>query len=117
MSDSADVVIVGAGVNGLSTARALVELGVRDVVVVDRATIGSGGSGKSSGIVRCHYGIRSLAAMAWRALPVLENASEILGAPSGYRRTGYLVGVGAENLGALRANVAMHRYLGIEVEL
>ncbi len=32
--------------------------------------------------------------MAWRALPVLEDAAEILGAPSGYRRTGYLVGVG-----------------------
>ena len=114
---SADVVIVGAGVTGLSTARALVELGVREVLVLDRAAIGSGGTGKSSGIVRCHYGIRSLAAMAWRSLPVLENAAEILGAPSGYRRTGYLVGVGVENLGALRANVAMHQRLGIDVEL
>ena len=32
--------------------------------------------------------------MAWRALPVLEHAAEILGAPSGYTKTGYLVGVG-----------------------
>jgi sarcosine oxidase, subunit beta len=116
-SQSADVVIVGAGVTGLSTARALVELGVRDVLVLDRATVGSGGSGKSSGIVRCHYGIQSLAAMAWHALPVLEHAPEILGAESGYRKTGYLVGVGPQNIGALRANVAMHRSIGIEVEL
>jgi glycine/D-amino acid oxidase-like deaminating enzyme len=115
--ESAEVVIIGAGVTGLSTARALVELGVRDVLVLDRASVGSGGSGKSSGIVRCHYGIRSLAAMAWHALPVLEGASEILGAESGYRRTGYLVGVGPANLGALRSNVAMHRSIGIEVEL
>ena len=86
-------------------------------MVLDRATVGSGGSGKSSGIVRCHYGIRSLAAMAWHALPVLAHAREILGADSGYHNTGYLVGVGPENLGALRANVAMHRSLGIEVEL
>ena len=92
--ESADVVIIGAGVNGLSTARALVESGRRDVVVLERATVGSGGSGRSSGIVRCHYGIRSLAAMAWRALPVLAQAEEILGAESGYRNTGYLVGVG-----------------------
>jgi sarcosine oxidase subunit beta len=117
MSDSADVVIIGAGVSGLSTARALVELGVHDVVVVDRFTIGSGGSGKSSGIVRCHYGVRSLAAMAWHALPVLAGAQEILGAESGYHKTGYLVGVGPENLGALRANVGMHKSLGIDVEL
>ena len=115
--ESADVVIVGAGVTGLSTARALVELGVRDVLVLDRATVGSGGSGKSSGIVRCHYGIRSLAAMAWHALPILEDAVEILGAESGYHKTGYLVGVGSQNIGSLRANVAMHRSIGIDVEL
>ena len=116
-TESADIVIVGAGVSGLSTARALVELGVRDVLVLDRATVGSGGTGKSSGIVRCHYGIRSLAAMAWHALPILEGAAEILGAESGYRKTGYLVGVGPQNIGSLRANVAMHRSIGIDVEL
>jgi sarcosine oxidase subunit beta len=116
-SDSADVVIIGAGVSGLSTARALVELGVHDVVVIDRAAIGSGGSGKSSGIVRCHYGVRSLAAMAWHALPILADAQEILGADSGYHKTGYLVGVGPENVEALHANVAMHQDLGIEVDL
>ena len=115
--DSADIVIVGAGVSGLSTARALVELGQRDVLVLDRATVGSGGTGKSSGIVRCHYGIRSLAAMAWHALPVLEDAPEILGAESGYRKTGYLVGVGPQNIGSLRANVALHKSIGIDVEL
>ena len=113
----ADVVVIGGGVAGLSTARALVELGMTDVLVLERDTVGSGGSGKSSGIVRCHYGIPSLAAMAWHALPVLENAAEILGAPSGYTKTGYLVGVGPPNLGALRANVAMQQDLGIEVEL
>lgn len=115
--ESADIVVVGAGVTGLSTARALVELGLRDVLVLDRATVGSGGTGKSSGIVRCHYGIRSLAAMAWHALPILEDAPEILGAESGYRKTGYLVGVGPQNVGSLRANVAMHRSIGIDVEL
>lgn len=109
--------VVGGGVAGLSTARALVDLGISDVVVLERATVGSGGTGRSSGIVRCHYGIPSLAAMAWRALDVLANAQEILGAPSGYTSTGYIVGVGSENLGALRANVAMQRSLGIEVEL
>ena len=113
----AEVVVIGGGVAGLSTARALVELGVTDVLVLERETVGSGGSGKSSGIVRCHYGVASLAAMAWRAQPVLEHANEILGAPSGYTKTGYLVGVGPQNIGALRANVAMQRSLGIPVEL
>jgi sarcosine oxidase subunit beta len=117
VNKSADVVVIGGGVAGLSTARALVELGVTDVLVLERAALASGGSGKTSGVVRCHYGVRSLAAMAWHSLEVLDDSVEILGAESGYRRTGYLVGVGAPNRGALRANVAMHRELGIEVEL
>jgi sarcosine oxidase subunit beta len=117
MNESAEVVVIGGGVAGLSTARALVELGVTDVLVLERDHVASGGSGKTSGVVRCHYGVRSLAAMAWHSLAVLDDAVEILGAESGYRRTGYLVGVGPSDRGALRANVAMHRELGIEVEL
>ena len=107
--------MIGGGVAGLSTARALVELGVTDVLVLERDTVGSGGSGKSSGIVRCHYGIASLAAMAWRALPVLEHATEVLGAPSGYTKTGYLVGVGpAEHrrTSGQRRHAALTRHRG-----
>jgi sarcosine oxidase, subunit beta len=115
--ETAEVVVIGGGVAGLSTARALVELGITNVVVLEREVVGSGGSGKSSGVVRCHYGVRSLAAMAWHALPVLENAVEVLGAESGYRNTGYLVGVDEKSLGALRANVAMQRDVGVEVDL
>jgi glycine/D-amino acid oxidase-like deaminating enzyme len=114
---SADIVVIGGGVTGLSSARALAELGAGQVMVLERAAIGSGGTGKSSGVVRCHYGVRSLAAMAWRSLEVLEHATEVLGADAGFHRTGYLVAVGTENEGSLRANVAMHQGLGIEVEL
>ena len=105
MTRDPTVVVVGAGVIGLSTARALVERGVGDVTVLDRDAMGSGGTGRSSGVVRCHYGIRSLAAMAWRSLPVLANAMEVLGADSGFRNTGYLVGVGTANTPALEANL------------
>ena len=114
---TADIVVIGGGVTGLSTARALAELGTGRVMVVERAAIGSGGTGKSSGVVRCHYGVRSLAAMAWRSLAVLERAAETLGADAGFHRTGYLVAVGPENEASLRANVVVHRELGIEVEL
>jgi sarcosine oxidase subunit beta len=117
MADGAEVVVIGAGVEGLSTARALVERGLHDVVVLERSTIASGGTAKSSGVVRCHYGIRSLAAMAWASLPVLAGAIEVLGDDAGFRQTGYLVGVGAGNVEALQANVAMQRNVGIDVEL
>ncbi len=116
-TEHADVIVIGGGVTGLSVARALVELGVGEVTVCERAALGSGGTGKSSGVVRCHYGVRSLAAMAWHSLPVLERADEVLGGESGFHRTGYLVVVGPENESSLRANVAVHQGLGIDVTL
>ncbi len=117
MTDSAEVVVVGGGIQGCATAWALTARGIGDVLVIERDTVASGGTGKSSGIVRCHYGVRSLAAMAWRGTQVLENAEDVLGADAGFRRTGYVVGVGAANVAALRATVSMHVDIGIEVDL
>ena len=71
---TADVVIVGGGIEGCSTAWALSQRGVTDVVICERNTVGSGGTGKSSGVVRCHYGVQSLAAMATIGLDLFENA-------------------------------------------
>src|SRR5690348_12887332 len=52
---TADVVIIGGGVTGASTAFHLTRRGVRDVVLVDKGPIASGGTGKSSACVRQHY--------------------------------------------------------------
>lgn len=110
-------VVVGGGVIGLSVARALVERGASPVTVLERDLIASGATGRSSGVVRCHYGVRSLAAMAWSSLSVLADAERLLGATSGYRQTGYLVGVGEADVSALVANVALQQDVGVEVEL
>lgn len=107
------VVIVGGGLIGLSAARALTDRGVTDVLVLERSLLASGGTGKSSGIVRSHYGVPSLAALAWRSLPLIEK----LGSDIGFRQLGYCVIVGPANVAALRANIAMHQSLGIEAGL
>ncbi|CAA9212987.1 MAG: Sarcosine oxidase beta subunit [uncultured Actinomycetospora sp.] len=65
---SAEVVVVGGGLEGGAAAWALTQRGITDVTIVERDTVGSGGTGKSSGVVRCHYGVSSLAAMATRSL-------------------------------------------------
>lgn len=49
----ADVVIIGGGVTGVLTATALMERGVRDIVIVEKSYLGSGGS------FRCATGIRA----------------------------------------------------------
>src|ERR1700722_5300752 len=117
MGNGADVGVIGGGVEGLSVAGALARRGVADVMVLERDAVGSGFTAKSSGIVRCHYGVPSIAAMAWRSLPVLEQAPDVLEADIGFHRCGYLVAVGEDNVGPLAANVVMQQELGIEVDL
>lgn len=107
-----EVVVVGGGLEGCAIAWALTRRGITDVVIVERHTVGSGGTGKSSGIVRCHYGVSSLAAMATQALEFFEaHATEV-----GFRQTGYVVGVGPENVAALHASMADQRAVGVRTE-
>lgn len=117
MNSGNEVVIVGGGLQGLSIARSLAERGIRDVLVFERGSLCSGATAKSSGVVRAHYGVPSLAAMAWQSIQLLEQATEVLGTDVGFQQTGYLVGVGPENFDALHANTAMQTAVGIPVEL
>lgn len=113
---TADVVIVGGGLEGAAAAWALSQCGVTNVIVLERNTVGSGMTGKSSGIVRCHYGVSSLAAMATVGLEVFENADEIFGTDIGFRQTGYIVGVGEPNVDNLRESLAAQRAVGVQTE-
>jgi sarcosine oxidase subunit beta len=116
VTETADVVIVGGGIEGAAAAWALARRGVTDVLVVERNTVGSGMTGKSSGIVRCHYGVSSLAAMAAVGLDVFEKAQEIFGHDIGFRQTGYVVGVGEPNVDSLRKSLAAQRAVGVQTE-
>ena len=55
LRDRYDVVIVGAGVHGLSTAYYLARLGVTDVAVLDKGYVGGGASARSTAIIRANY--------------------------------------------------------------
>ncbi|WP_036475928.1 FAD-binding oxidoreductase [Mycobacterium sp. URHD0025] len=113
---NADVVIVGGGLEGAAAAWALSQRGVTNVTVLERNTVGSGMTGKSSGIVRCHYGVSSLAAMATVGLAVFEGAEQYFGTDIGFRQTGYVVGVGERNVDNLRKSLATQREVGVQTE-
>src|SRR5256885_3535788 len=52
---SADVVIVGGGANGTSTALHLTRLGARNVLLLERRWLAPGATGKSGPLFRMHY--------------------------------------------------------------
>ena len=56
LKKSYDAVVVGGGVHGLATAYYLAaNHGITDVAVLDKAYLGSGGSGRNTAIVRSNY--------------------------------------------------------------
>jgi sarcosine oxidase subunit beta len=55
LRDSYDVVIVGGGSHGLSTAYYLTQLGIKNVAVLEKGYIGSGAAGRNTTILRSNY--------------------------------------------------------------
>ena len=55
LKDRYNVVIVGAGIHGLSIAYYLGKLGVTDVAVLDRGYLGGGASARTTAILRANY--------------------------------------------------------------
>lgn len=113
---SADVIVVGAGVAGASTAFHLSRLGA-DVLVVDRGTAGSGMSSRSSAMIRMHYTFRPEVELAVRSDRMFDSWTELTGRPAFVRRTGFARVVLPGEEDALRANVAMQRDCGARTEV
>ena len=115
---TADVVIVGGGVTGVSIAYHLAKRGVRDVAVVDKGAIASGGTGKSSACVRQHYSTAETCRMIRYSLDFFEHFAErVDGASCGFRHTGYLLGVDEKMRAPMEASVALQRSVGIDTRL
>jgi sarcosine oxidase subunit beta len=115
---TADVVIIGGGVTGASTAFHLTRRGVRNVTLVDKGTIASGGTGKSSACVRQHYSTAETCRMIRYSLDFFLNFAErVDGASCGFRHTGYLLGVDDKMRAPMEASVALQRATGIDTRL
>ena len=65
--NTADIIIIGGGVMGASTAWNLAKPGVGRIVLLERDNIATGATGKSSAIVRTHYTHEVLARMSLHA--------------------------------------------------
>ena len=110
---AADIVVVGAGVQGASLAFHLAERGAK-VLVLERSSVGAGATGRSSGFVRMHYDLALEAALAWRSFPwFLDWRARVGAGDPGFVRTGFVQLVGPSHAEALRANVANQQALGI----
>src|SRR5262249_6313420 len=124
VAESFDVVVIGGGVIGASAAWQLARRRAR-VLLLERDQLASGGTGRSTAVIRTHYTHELLARMALEARRLLAGrgvgARRLLktlnnggGGGCGLRGPGSLGPSRPADREATAANVAMHRRLGIE---
>lgn len=115
---TADVVVVGGGAVGTSTAFHLASLGAGRVVLCERRSLAAGASGRSGALVRMHYTNEPEARLAFLSLRYFRNWDDLVGAGDcGFVPSGFVRLVSPENLGKLRANVEMLRRVGINTRI
>lgn len=86
--DAAEVVVIGGGLIGLSTAYHLAELGFTDVALLERNTLTSGTSWHAAGVVGSLRATYELTHLAKYAYELLEDIERRTGQSPGYLRTG-----------------------------
>jgi len=117
LPNTADVVIVGAGVMGASIAFHLAKRKAGRIVVLDKDHVGRGGSGRSSALIRMHYSFPPEVQLALISLKMFQNWQDVVGAPGDFRKTGFVRIVHPNETERLKLNVEMQRGLGAVVEL
>jgi sarcosine oxidase subunit beta len=110
----ASIVIVGGGVIGTSIAFHLAEAGVEDVLLLERAELGSGATGKGAGGVRAMFSDELNVRIGMRSLEAWGAFGERPGAEIDLRRVGYLFLLSShEEVALFERSVAMQNELGL----
>jgi sarcosine oxidase subunit beta len=114
MTRTAEVLIIGAGVTGASIAHHLASYGIRDVVVIDRAsTLGGGSSPRATGGFRAQFETPVNVRLSILSREKLLRFEEETGVNPGFAQHGYLfLARSPEVLGCLRDAVEVQHACG-----
>ncbi len=118
MKSTAEVVIIGAGVIGCSTAYHLAKMGLTDVAVVEMEQVGAGSSSKSASMLSLQFGSDALLArMAQYSYQRYMGFEEELGNPIDFRKTGWISVASGPKATELRQHAEMLNSLGTRTEV
>ena len=114
---TADAIVIGAGVNGASTAYNLVKRGMKKVILVEKYLIASAGTGRSAAIIRQHYSSEELIRMVKRSVEIFHHFGEIIGGSAGFVNSGYGFLVPEYVKEGFERNVSLQQSLGIDTRV
>ena len=113
---SADIVIIGGGVMGASTAYHLAARGGLDILLLEREQFfGQGATGRCAGGVRYQFSTEVNIRLSLASLPMLERFRDEIGQEIDYRHCGYLMMLTRpDELEAFQAHLRLQHRLGVE---
>jgi sarcosine oxidase subunit beta len=117
---SSDVIVVGGGVIGCAIAYWLTELGIAEVILLEKQVLAGGETGICPGGIRQQFEGEADCLMAQRSVRFYESIAERLEAEHSFtfERSGYVFAAhSAETLERYRSNVQMQNRLGIPARL
>ena len=118
MTITSDAIVIGGGVMGTSILYNLALKGMTRSILLERNIIGSGSTGRSSGVLRTHYSTEICTKLSQLSYPYFENWDETVGGGNvSFVKTGYMV-IGDENsLNGMTHNISIQNSLGIDSKL
>jgi sarcosine oxidase subunit beta len=116
---TADIVIIGGGVMGASTAYHLAQRGVKNILLLEKEEFfGTGATGRCAGGVRYQFSTEINIKLSLASLPMIERFREEIGQDVNYRPCGYLlVATNEKDASNFRHNVELQNSLGVQTQL
>lgn len=113
-----EIVVIGGGVMGASTAYHLAQRGVKDVMLLEKESFfGTGATGRCAGGVRYQFSTEVNIRLSQASLPMLDRFEEEMGQAIDRRRCGYyLLLTREQDVAQFRQNVALQHRLGVPTQ-
>ena len=115
---TANIVIIGGGVMGASTAYHLAARGQKNILLLEKEEFfGQGATGRCAGGVRYQFSTEINVRLSLESLPMLERFKDEIGQEINFQKCGYLfVLAKPEDVEYFRRNVELQRKLGVQTE-
>jgi sarcosine oxidase subunit beta len=113
-----DIVLIGGGAVGLSSAYHLARRGAGRVLVLERNRLGEGSTGKCAGGIRLQFATAVNIQFSLDSLKVFENFHDQFGRDIAFRQSGYVYLASTdEEMAQLEKSCALQAELGVPVRL
>ncbi len=114
----AEIVIIGGGIIGCSTAYHLALAGAKDVVLLERAQLTSGSTFHAAGLVGQLRSSRNITQLLKYSVDLYDSLEEVTGQSTGWKRNGGLrLACTPERLVELQRAATTGRSFGLDIEI